>query len=60
MKTATWPAYLTDAERARVAKIDAELAKLDTRAEPLKTERAGIANRAAQRARHAALCWILP
>jgi hypothetical protein len=53
MKTPAWPAHLTPDERARVAKIDAELAKLTARAEPLKAERAGIANRAAQRARYA-------
>lgn len=53
MKTPEWPAHLTPDERARVAKIDAELAKITARAEPLKAERAKIANRAAQRARFA-------
>lgn len=53
MKTPEWPDHLTPDERARVAKIDAELAKITARAEPLRTERAQIANRAAQRARYA-------
>lgn len=50
MNEARWRKYLKDSERERIAAIDVEV----ERANLLKAERAQIANRAAQRARHAA------
>ncbi len=46
----TWRDYLTDAERATLAKADAAKARWLN----LNRERAGITNRAIHRARHAA------
>ena len=56
-KDGIWREWLTAEESTRIAKIDRQLAKLETlrtTLEPLRAERLRIANRAVQRARYAA------
>jgi len=53
MEETRWRKYLTDAERARLEKIDAKIARAAASVSELKSEKQALANRCAQRARYA-------